>query len=115
MEDHVPETLPDTPLLPETPEARAAREKREAARRSREWRDRVRLNATVDRALVDAFVVLQEDLGSTPQAPAPLTFRDVLRAGKAKLVEAGLAPADATAAIVRRIRPEQPDTVPGPA
>jgi len=91
--------------LPETPEERAAREKRDAAARSRLWRGRVKLSAAVDRALVDAFLDLQAERGATP---ADITLRDVIRAGKARLVEAGLRPGEATAAIARRLQPDHP-------
>lgn len=91
--------------LPPSPQSRAARERDLAAARSRAWRARERATSAVEGALVDAFVRLQGQLGSTAQRGAPMTLADVLREGRDQLVARGVDRLQAAEAIAQRVQP----------
>lgn len=91
--------------LPLSPQARAAREKDLAAQRSRAWRARMRSQATVEAALVDAFVRLQAQLGSTATQGAAMTLADVVKEGRDQLVARGVERRQAAEAIAQRLLP----------
>lgn len=95
---------------PRSPAEKAAAQARLAADRTRRWRDRVKVRAMADWAIVTALLDLQAE--QPPMAASdpgrPITLRDVTHRGKANLVAAGFKPVDAVKAIGMRIEPRGP-------
>lgn len=94
-------------LLPLSDVEREAKARRDGALRCAKWRRRTKERALVDSALVDAFLALHRDRRQGTET-APLTIRDVTRRGHTRLVALGADPVSATAAIARRLQPENP-------
>ncbi len=107
--DDDPEELDGPPEPTETPQARAARLRRDAARRSREHRERAKLAADTDAALVDAMLrvsrIAREAAAreGRPSLDTPFTLGSVAKLAFARLRTKGIPAESAKAALLARL------------
>ncbi|AWB22587.1 MULTISPECIES: hypothetical protein [Methylobacterium] len=104
------EELDGPPEPAETPQARAARLRRDAARRSREHRERARLAADTDAALVDAMLrvsrIAREAAAreGRPSLDTPFSLGSVAKLAFVRLRKKGIPAESAKASILARLK-----------